>query len=76
MSVLILGALKKNTQNIFTGVESSKKIDNEIVKLKNTSACHKASTYSLENHQIRKTLSDLHQNYTAESMDKPFGYYL
>lgn len=52
-----------------------KKIDNEIVKLKNTSACPKASTNSLENHQIRKTLGDLHQNYTAESMDKPFGYY-
>ena len=25
-----------------------KKIDNEIVKLKNTSACHKASTYYIE----------------------------
>lgn len=43
-----------------TKKEISKHIDNKIVKLKNRSACHKASASLLRNHQIKKTLADVH----------------
>ena len=43
-----------------TKKEISKHIDNKIVKLKNRSACHKASTSLLRNHQIKKTLAEVH----------------
>ena len=44
----------------FTKKEISRHIDNKIVKLKNRSACHKAGTSLLRNHQIKKTLADVH----------------
>ena len=49
----------------------TKQFDNQIVKLKVSSAPHKASANSPNmNNQIRKTLAYLHQNHIVIPIDK------
>ena len=49
------------------------KREEKLEKKKNQSACHKASTYFLGNHQIRKILLYLYLNRTVAPIDKANG---